>query len=149
MTMWEGVDLVQRWFVWEHQSLSIGMRGYWSRIDCHAELFRRVEEISSVVEVVIWWGNKGECWEHFEGLFQDFCREGPTNTNLNPNAVQTFTEMSDFFQQKVQKQTGRMIRNPKLKHFLKYPTLEQRNDQPGTFRTARCKREELKRPNYQ
>lgn len=113
MTMWEGVDLAQRWFVWEHQSLSIGMRGYWSRIDCHAELFRRVEEISSVVEVVIWWGNKGERWEHFEGLCKDFCREGPTNPNINPNAVQTFTEMSDFFSKKSRN------RNPKLKRFLK------------------------------
>lgn len=26
MTMWEGVDLVERWLVCEHQSLSIGMR---------------------------------------------------------------------------------------------------------------------------
>lgn len=25
MTMWEGVDLAARWFVWGHQSLSIGM----------------------------------------------------------------------------------------------------------------------------
>lgn len=25
MTMWEGVDLAEHWFVWEHQSLSIGM----------------------------------------------------------------------------------------------------------------------------
>lgn len=79
MTMWEGVDLALRWFVWEHQSPSIGMGGYWCRIDCHAELFRRVEEISSVVEVVIWWGNKGECWEHFDGLCKDFWRERPTN----------------------------------------------------------------------
>lgn len=26
MTMWEGVDLAERWCVWEHQSLSIGKR---------------------------------------------------------------------------------------------------------------------------